>query len=319
MVPRLIVAIRHDMANGDFFVVRASLDRNILQDLIARMEIDPGDDAFIINTGGLLQTFSRRYGEPFQKIPLPVPDPTDGTRIMDQVAPDGEPILVGYARIPDSAFILMIIRQKSGLTDLWLKPRMKLIGFLIFSILLILVSILGTATYLVDRIHKADQRRVQALHRVEYANKLASIGRLASGVAHEINNPLAIINQKVGLIKDLFTLRQGYAADEKLMGLVDDVLNPIIRCSSITRRLLDFSRHMESRIELVNLEAIIRQILDFMEKEVERRRIRVTVNIAADIPEFMSDRGNLQQIFLNLINNAFAAMADRGQLDIAIA
>ena len=90
----------------------------------------------------------------------------------------------------------MVIRQKSGITDLWLKPRMQLIGFLIFSILLIMASILGTATYLVNRIHKADQKRVQALHRVEYTNKLASIGRLASGVAHEINNPLAIINQK---------------------------------------------------------------------------------------------------------------------------
>jgi two-component system, NtrC family, sensor kinase len=314
----LTIAIRHDLNNGDFIILRAALDRRILQDLIPQLEIDPGDDAFIINTEGLLQTISRRYGEPFQKIPLPVPDPADGTRMMDTATPEGEPILVGYASIPDSAFILMVIRQKSEITDLWLKPRMKLIGFLLFSILLIIISILGTATYLVNRIHKADQKRVQALHRVEYTNKLASIGRLASGVAHEINNPLAIINQKVGLIKDLFTMRQGYAADKRLMGLVDDVLESIIRCSSITRRLLDFSRHMESRIERVNIEGIIRQILGFMEKEVKRRRIRVTMDIPRDIPEFMGDRGNLQQIFLNLINNAFAAMTDGGQLDIAV-
>jgi len=314
----LIIAIRHDLNNGDFIILRAALDGRILQDLISQLEIDPGDDAFIINAEGRLQTASRRYGKPFEKIPLPVPEPADGTRMMDTVTLEGEPILVGYAHIPDSAFILMIIRQKSEITDLWLKPRMQLIGFLLFSILLIIISILGTATYLVNRIHKADQKRVQALHRVEYTNKLASIGRLASGVAHEINNPLAIINQKVGLIKDLFTMRQGYAADERLMGLVDDVLESIIRCSSITRRLLDFSRHMESRIELVNIEGIIRQILGFMEKEVERRRIRVTLDIARDIPEFMGDRGNLQQIFLNLINNAFAAMTDGGQLDITM-
>lgn len=314
----LIIAIRHDLNNGDFIILRAALDGRILQDLISQLEIDPGDDAFIINAEGWLQTASRRYGKPFEKIPLPVPEPADGTRMMDTVTLEGEPILVGYAHIPDSAFILMIIRQKSEITDLWLKPRMQLIGFLLFSILLIIISILGTATYLVNRIHKADQKRVQALHRVEYTNKLASIGRLASGVAHEINNPLAIINQKVGLIKDLFTMRQGYAADERLMGLVDDVLESIIRCSSITRRLLDFSRHMESRIERVNIEGIIRQILGFMEKEVERRRIRVTLDIARDIPEFMGDRGNLQQIFLNLINNAFAAMTDGGQLDITM-
>jgi two-component system NtrC family sensor kinase len=316
---RLIIAIRHDLNTGDFIILRAALDRNILQNLITQLEIDPGDDAFIINTEGRLETASRRYGKAFEKIPLPVPDPADGTRMVDMVSPEGEPILVGYAYIPDSAFILMIIRQKSEITDLWLKPRMQLIGFLLFSILLIIISILGTATYLVNRIHKADQKRVQALHQVEYTNKLTSIGRLASGVAHEINNPLAIINQKVGLIKDLFTMRQGYAADERLMGLVEDVLESIIRCSSITRRLLDFSRHMESRIERVNIEAIIRQILGFMEKEVERRRIRVTLDVAREIPEFMGDRGNLQQIFLNLINNAFAAMTDGGQLDITMA
>lgn len=315
----LIIAIRHDLNTGDFIILRAALDRDILQNLITQLEIDPGDDAFIINTEGQLETASRRYGKPFGKIPLPVPDPADGTRMMDTVSPEGDPILVGYAHIPDSAFILMIIRQKSEITDLWLKPRMQLIGFLLVSILLIIISILGTATYLVNRIHKADQKRVQALHQVEYTNKLTSIGRLASGVAHEINNPLAIINQKVGLIKDLFTMRPGYAADERLMGLVDDVLESIIRCSSITRRLLDFSRHMESRIERVNIEAIIRQILGFMEKEVERRRIHVTLDVARDIPEFMGDRGNLQQIFLNLINNAFAAMTDGGQLDITIA
>ena len=169
--------------------------------------------------------------------------------------------------------------------DLWLKPRMRLIGFLLFSIAVILASILGVATYLVNRIHAADQRRVQALHQVEYANKLSSIGRLASGVAHEINNPLAIINQKAGLIKDLFTINSDYSGNEKLMQLVDDVLASVRRCGTITRRLLDFARHMESSVEAVDIEAIIRQILDFMEKEAERRCIAVSISVQGNIPD----------------------------------
>jgi signal transduction histidine kinase len=212
----------------------------------------------------------------------------------------------------------MMVRQESSIMDLWLKPRMRLIGFLLFSIAVILVSILGVATYLVNRIHAADQRRVQALHQVEYANKLSSIGRLASGVAHEINNPLAIINQKTGLIKDLFTINSDFSGNEKLMRLVDDVLASVRRCGTITRRLLDFARHMESSIEAVDIEAVIRQILDFMEKEAERRCIAVSVTMQGKIPAVESDRGNVQQIFLNLINNAFAAMEDGGRLDITI-
>jgi signal transduction histidine kinase len=76
---------------------------------------------------------------------------------------------------------------------------------------------------------------------------------------------------------------------------------------------------MESSLEEVNLEAIIRQVLDFMEKEAERRCIAVSVTVQGQIPLFKSDRGNLQQIFLNLINNAFAALGDSGRIDITIA
>jgi two-component system NtrC family sensor kinase len=316
---QLVIAIRHDLEGGGFFVLRASLDASLLDSPIAQLDLGPENDAFIVNTRGILQTSSRQYGNRFEKVPLVIPATVDGTRVLKTVDRAGRSILMGVAPIPDSPFLLMMVRQESGIMDLWLKPRMRLIGFLLFSIILILASILGVATYLVNRIHAADRRRVQALHQAAYANKLASIGRLASGVAHEVNNPLAIINQKTGLIKDLFTIHREYAGNEKLMGLVDDVLASVRRCGAITRRLLDFARHMESSIEVVDIEAIIRQVLAFMEKEAQRRCIAVSVSVKEKIPRMESDHGNLQQIFLNLINNAFAFMGDGGRLDITIA
>jgi signal transduction histidine kinase len=316
--PLMMLAIRHDLDDGGFFVLRATLDAGLLESPIARLDLDEAVDAFITNTRGVLQTSSRHFGGRFDQVPLTIPETLNGTRVLRTVDRSGRAVLMGVAPIPDSPFLLMMVRQESGITDLWLKPRMHLIGFLLFSIALILASILGVATYLVNRIHSADRRRVQALHQAAYANKLASIGRLASGVAHEINNPLAIINQKTGLIKDLFTMNQDYAGNEKLIGLVDHVLESVRRCGTITRRLLDFARHMESSIETVEIEAIIRQVLAFMEKEAERRCIAVSVTIKGEIPPVESDRGNLQQIFLNLINNAFAAMEDGGRLAIII-
>ncbi len=315
---QLVVAIRHDLDSGGFFVLRSTLDAGLLDLPVLQLALDEGDDAFIVNGRGTLQTPARQYGNRFEKVPLTIPETVDGTQTLRTVDQAGRFVLMGIAPIPDSPFLLMMVRQESGIMDLWLKPRMRLIGFLLFSIAMILVSILGVATYLVNRIHAADQRRVQALHQVEYANKLSSIGRLASGVAHEINNPLAIINQKAGLIKDLFTINSSYSGNEKLMRLVDDVLASVRRCGTITRRLLDFARHMESSIEAVDIEAIIRQLLGFMEKEAERRCIAVSVAVQGSIPIFESDRGNVQQIFLNLINNAFAAMADGGRLDVTI-
>jgi signal transduction histidine kinase len=314
---QLVMAIRHDMADGRFWVFRSSLDAGLFDAPVAQLAVTVNDDAFIINRQGVLQTPSRNYGRRFETVALTIPTIAGSTRVMPTVDRDGLPILVGIAPIADSPFLLMMVRPQSGIMDLWLKPRMRLIGFLLFSIVLILASIVGVATYLVNRIHAADQRRVQALHQVEYANKLASIGRLASGVAHEVNNPLAIINQKTGLVKDLSAMGVS-SRDPKIMGLLDDVLDSVKRCGAITRRLLDFARHMESSVEVVEIEAVFRQVLAFMEKEAERRRIAVSVRTLGCIPHFETDRGKLQQVFLNLINNAFEAMRAGGRLTVAI-
>jgi signal transduction histidine kinase len=212
----------------------------------------------------------------------------------------------------------MIVKPKSELMALWYAPRMKLIGFLAISIGLILLAILGMATYLVNRIHVADRQRVKALHQVEYTNKLASLGRLASGVAHEINNPLDIINQKAGLINDLFTLREDYASDEKLLKLIQGVLDSVNRAGSITRRLLNFARHMDTEIEAIDLKSLIRDLIGFFEKEAEFRNIEIHLDLPEACVEIESDQGNLQQIFLNLINNSFAALDNGGHLDIIL-
>lgn len=315
---RIVVALKHDLPDDTFFVLRAALEAGLLHQLLSQLDIGPNDDAFIINEKGILQTPSRHHGDLYDKIDLPVPGHSSEAKVIEADDASPNPLLIGYAYIPGTSLILIIIREKAEFMELWRRPRLKLIGFLILSITIILFAILGTATLLVHSIHVADQKRVAALHQVEYTNKLASLGRLSSGVAHEINNPLAIINQKVGLIKDLFSFKKEYVGDEKLMVLIDEVLASIQRCGSITRRLLNFSRHMESKIEPIDLKEMINEVLAFLEKEAERRRVDISVDHVDNIPEFESDRGSLQQIFLNLINNAFAAMEDGGHLEITV-
>ncbi|MBW2092665.1 MAG: two-component sensor histidine kinase, partial [Deltaproteobacteria bacterium] len=164
---------------------------------------------------------------------------------------------------------------------------------------------------------EADYKRIISLHEVEYSNKLASLGRLAAGVAHEINNPLAIISEKTGLMKDLLTIKKGQIEPSKLIGFADSILNSVERCAAITSRLLGFARHLDVSIRPINLKEVIHETIDFQGKEAEYRSIEVSVDVPDDIPQFESDRGKLQQIFLNLLNNAFAALSDGGHLNIA--
>jgi len=314
-IPHFVIAVKRDLTEGKFFILRASLDIEPFEKFLSEIDIAGAGDAFIINHQGILQTSSRNHGNVLEKINLSIPKYSSQTEVLEGKNPEGEDLVIGYRYIEQTPFVLMIIKKKRVLMESWKKTRIKLIIFLVVSVILILAVIVSTATYMVNKIYLADEKRVMALHKAEYANKMASIGRLASGVAHEVNNPLAIINEKAGLIKDLFTFKDEYAHDEKLIGLVDSVLSSVKRCGRITRRLLRFARHMDVSIKQISLEEVIHEVLGFLEKEAEYRSIEVSVEVK-DVPSFETDRGKLQQVFLNIINNAFAAMDDGGHLTI---
>jgi signal transduction histidine kinase len=315
--PHIVIAVRHHLPNGSFYILRATIDTDRFNELLADLEVSGQGDSFLINKEGILQTPSRDYGKVLDKIPLPVPDFSPKTRVYEEEYPGDKHLVIGYAYIHDTPFILMIVKQKDELMKPWQKTRIQLIGFLVASMIIIVVVVLSVATYLVNRILIADQKRIMTLHEVEYSNKMASIGRLAAGVAHEINNPLAVINEKIGLIKDIFTIKDEFKGNRKLMDLIDSALSSVDRCGAITKRLLNFARHLDVKIQTVNLEEVISDVLGFLSKEAEYRSIAVSVNIPGDIPRFESDRGKLQQIFLNIVNNAFAAVKDGGKLDIS--
>ncbi len=315
---RLIMALRQDRDEGGFFVLRSTLAVSIFDDLFSQLLIDEGEDVFIVDHRGVLQTRSRYHGNRFDRLSLPIPEAAAGTTVFEITDPEEGRLILGLAPISDSPFSLITVQRQIGILDLWRMPRMQLVGFLFINIVVILITILIAATYMVNRIHLADRRRVRALHQVAYANKLASIGRLASGVAHEVNNPLAIISQKAGLMKDLILLQRDRLDTERISGLVDDVLSSVQRCGAVTQRMLSFARHMESSIEAVNVEDVVREVLAFMEKEAKQRSIAVTVAIKGEIPTIECDRGNLQQSILNLVNNAMAAMEDGGRLNVAM-
>jgi two-component system NtrC family sensor kinase len=314
--PHLVIAVKYTPEDSDFFVLRATLDTEKVNDLLTHLEIAGQGDAFIINHGGVLQTPTHSHGKVLQKISLSVPEYAPKTMVLERLNENGGSLIIGYRYIADTPFILMVIKQKKELMKSWENSRKKLIWFLVISVAFILFVILGGVTYLVDRIFQSDRKLIITLHQVEYANKMASIGRLAAGVAHEINNPLAIINEKAGLMKDLFLYKKEYKNNEMLTGLLDSIISSVTRCGRITKRLLGFARHMDVSIQIVNLGEVVREVLGFLNKEAEYRCIEILIEVAEDIPPIQTDAGKLQQIILNIINNAFAAMENNGCLHV---
>lgn len=315
--PHLVIAISHELGDGSFYVLRTSIDTDRLNDQLMNLELGAEGNAFIINTQGVLQTPAHHHEKVFEKIAIPVPEYSPKTEVYQyDDAYDGSYIL-GYAYIPDTPFILMIAKNKNEMMKSWRKTRIEILIFLSIGIIVVMVGVIGFATFFVNNIYIADQRRIRTLHQVEYSNKLASIGRLAAGVAHEINNPLAIINEKSGLIKDILQFNDKYDKDDKLIGLVDAIHDSVARCGVITKQLLSFARHMDFSFQPVNIKKVIEEVIGFLGKEAQYRNIKISVTVPEEIPQFESDRGKLQQVFLNLVNNSFAAMSDGGSLNIS--
>jgi len=315
-VPHLVIAIKHQQADGSFYVFRATLDTERFNQVLSQIELIGQGDMFLINHEGVIQTPSTYSGDVLDKLPLQVPQYSDQARVFDMENSLGQSLIVGYSYIKGTPFILMNITRMEELMRPLHRTHLLLIGFIAISTTLILIVVIGVATRLVNEIFNADQQRVRTLREVEHSGKLASIGRLAAGVAHEINNPLAIIGEKAGLIKDLLLLEKGHPRQDKLLTLADSILASVERCGAITKRLLGFARHVEVKVEPVNLAAIIRDVLAFLYREASYRSITVTTEVPEDLPRFVSDHGKLQQIFLNLVNNAFSALSDGGTLKI---
>jgi two-component system NtrC family sensor kinase len=317
-IPHLVIAVKYPLPSGSFYVLRATIDTGQFNRILSELEVSGSGDAFLINREGIIQTPTRSSGRVFEAYPLAVPSYSQHTEVYEtQIPPRGTPLIVGYAYIPSTSFILMIVKQTEQVMQAWYKTRLDFIGFLVVSIAIILTVILAVATYLVNSVYLTDHKRLMTLHAQEYASKLASIGRLAAGVAHEINNPLAIINEKAGLMKDLLQMKKKEALPEsRLLKETDAIISSVERCGTITKRLLSFARHMDSSRKTISLPELIEEVLGFLGKEAEYRSIEVAVDIPDDIPTLYTDRGKLQQIFLNIINNAFAAMENGGRLTI---
>lgn len=333
--PHIVIAIQEEL-DGQAFVLRATIDTDVFHFLVRSrasrrpeqtttcrrchaVGIQPFTDVFIINEAGVLQTPSQHYGDVLGQTPLPSLSRSDEVELVDLDDANGMPLIVSYARIEGSPFSLVLLSPRVRLHAGWRPVRRDLLLFPALSVVLILAVIVGGSIYMVNRTREADLKRATLYHKMEYTNKMAAIGRLGAGVAHEINNPLAIITEKAGLLRDLLTGSQEMPPRAKLVDLADSVLRSADRCGGITHRLLGFAKQLDVGRETINLDLLLREVLGFLEKEASYRNIQVIFNYAEEPPHIVSDRGQLQQVFLNIINNAFAAVDDGGCIEIRIA
>ena len=164
---------------------------------------------------------------------------------------------------------------------------------------------------------QAEKALRESEHLLLQAHKMEAIGRLAAGVAHEINNPLAVINEKAGLMKDFLDLSEDIQQHkDKFISLIQGIFDSVGRCRTITHRLLGFSRRVDASVETFDLNLIIKEVTDFVEKELLYKNVQMKMTFAEDLPQIESDKGQLQQVILNILNNAVDAVDKGGTIEV---
>lgn len=155
-----------------------------------------------------------------------------------------------------------------------------------------------------------EERRLQ--QEIAQQEKMAAIGMLAGGVAHEINNPLG------GILAFTQLILRSLPEESEISGDLKEIESAALRCKRIVADLLEFSRAPKKREEnLVDLKALLDKILPFVRSEMQSLNIEFEFRCADDTPPVAGHVDRLQQVFLNLITNSCQAMPQGGKLTIA--
>jgi len=153
--------------------------------------------------------------------------------------------------------------------------------------------------------------RVRLEEQLQHSEKMASIGLLAAGAAHEVNTPLAGISSYAQLLRS----QVGTISDKT--ELLEKIEKQTFRASKIVSNLLNFARSSPAEYETLDVNKIVLDVLSLLEHQLERAHIRVRQELTAELPPVRGNENQLQQVFFNLMINAKDAMPRGGWLTLA--
>jgi PAS domain S-box-containing protein len=143
------------------------------------------------------------------------------------------------------------------------------------------------------------------------AEKLESVGRLAAGVAHEVKNPLAILQMGIDYLTD-----SPVPDDPNRSSVLEEMRQAVLRADGIVRALVDFSANRELDLDPADVTGVLQQVLTLLRHELHRNHVTVETAFAPNLPTIPLDRPRITQVFVNLVQNAVQAMPRGGTLTL---
>ncbi len=312
--PHFVIAVTKT-ENGRKWILRATIDTEYFRSLVENVRIGQTGEVYLINDQGQFQTSPRFGAQIMDKAPFEVPAWHQGIQVS--VRPSGHDSsgreipskIVSQAWLQQPRWLLMVQQDYSeALDDVNHANRLTLIFLHVGALTILIVTVLITR-HMISIIRNRDLEADRLNNQLLQTGKLAAIGELSAGVAHEINNPLAIILTERQLVLD--SLQYGQVSEAEFRKQLQESLLQVDiqvqRCKRITQNLLRFARRTESVIETVDINAFLREVIELIEREARTNGIRFIPELEDNLPPVLSDPSQLQQVFLNLITNAIDA------------
>ena len=317
-VPHFVIAIRRQGSEKSW-ILRATIDSEVFARLVRSGQIGLTGDAYIINGSGQFQTAPRFGGAILEQASFSPTMAPPGVNVVFRHDRDNRRVMTAFAWIASKDWLLVIDRDPAEpAAPLRHTLDIELIALFVVS-LLVGGAVVFHTRQLVAKLASEDRNRVATEAQLAHSARLVSVGRMAAGVAHEINNPLAAIGELAGLMEDLiddvFLKSSPHAT--LFQENVRKIQLHVDRTRDITHRLLGFARRMEPQQDSVDTNAMVIEALSFIESEATFRQVELVQDLDTNLPLIKSDRAQLQQVVLNLLNNALDASSEGGRITVS--
>jgi len=311
--PHFIVAVRRAIEGRDW-VLRASVDPQLFGEFVASSYLVKDTEAFIVNSKGQRQTLSGTAtpAREYSRVPVRTPK-----TLTDEVEAGGQKYLRALAWLTENDWALVVRVPRAKAYASLSGARLVMAGIMLIAVCAIFIVVLGGTKKMVGRLEATDKGREELRLQLFSAAKLASVGEMASGVAHEINNPLAIIYEEASMMEDIMDpqFKQEFDQDDfrERLGAIKDAT---LRGRAITSKLMAFARRHDPDPESSDINLLIDRVIDVKDMDFKVSNIEVQKDYSEDLPWVEVNRNQMDQVFLNLLNNAKDAMSEGGSISV---